>query len=32
MEYITVKEAAPKRGISERRVQVICEQGRVEDV
>lgn len=32
MEYITAKEAALKWGISERRVQVLCEQGRVEDV
>lgn len=30
MEYITAKEAAEKWGISQRRVQVLCEQGRVE--
>ena len=29
MEYITAKEAADKWGISQRRVQVLCEQGRV---
>lgn len=32
MEYITAKEAALKWGISERRVQVLCEQGRIEGV
>lgn len=32
MEYITAKEAAVKWGISERRVQVLCEQKRVEGV
>ena len=32
MEYITAKEAATKWCISERRVQVLCEQGRVEGV
>lgn len=30
MEYITAKEAAIKWGISERRVQVLCEQDRIE--
>jgi len=29
MEYITAKEAAEKWGISQRRVQVLCEQERV---
>lgn len=29
MEYITAKEAAEKWGISQRRVQVLCEKGRV---
>lgn len=29
MEYITAKEAAEKWGISQRRVQRLCEQGRV---
>jgi len=29
MEYITAKQAADKWGISQRRVQVLCEQGRV---
>ena len=29
MEYITAKEAAEKWGISQRRVQVLCEQNRV---
>ena len=29
MDYITAKEAAEKWGISHRRVQLLCEQGRV---
>jgi len=29
MEYITAKDAAKKWGISQRRVQVLCELGRV---
>lgn len=29
MEYITAKEAAEKWDISQRRVQVLCEQGRI---
>lgn len=29
MEYITAKEAAEKWGLSQRRVQVLCEKGRV---
>lgn len=29
MEYMTAKEAAKKWGISERRVQVLCEQKRI---
>ncbi len=32
MEYITAKEAASKWGISERRVQVLCEQKRIDGV
>lgn len=32
MEYLTAKEAAQKWGISERRVQVLCEQGRIAGV
>ncbi len=32
MEDMTAKEAALKWGISERRVQVLCEQGRIEGV
>jgi len=32
MEYMTAKEAAAKWGISERRVQVLCEQGRIDGV
>lgn len=32
MEYITAKEAAIKWGISERRVQLLCEQGRISGV
>ncbi|MDT8904102.1 helix-turn-helix domain-containing protein [Anaeroselena agilis] len=32
MDYITAKEAAQKWSISERRVQVLCEQGRIEGV
>lgn len=30
MKYITVKEAAQKFGINERRVRLLCEQGRIE--
>jgi hypothetical protein len=30
MEYITAKETAEKWGISQRRVQVLCEQDRVD--
>ncbi|WP_147532298.1 helix-turn-helix domain-containing protein [Bacillus marasmi] len=30
MEYITAKEAAEKWGISQRRVQILCEQGRID--
>lgn len=29
MDYITVREAAEKWGITERRVQKLCEEGRV---
>lgn len=29
MEYITAKEAAKKWNISERRVQILCEQSRI---
>lgn len=29
MEYITAKEAGEKWGISQRRVQILCEQKRV---
>ena len=29
MDYITATEAAKKWGISQRRVQLLCEQGRV---
>jgi len=32
MEYMTAKEAACKWGISERRVQVLCEQKRIEGI
>lgn len=32
MDYMTAKEAAQKWGISERRVQVLCKQGRIEGV
>jgi len=32
MDYITAKEAAGKWEISARRVQLLCEQGRVEGV
>jgi len=32
MEYITAKEAAQNWGISERRVQLLCEQKRIEGV
>lgn len=30
MEYITVKEAANKWGLTERRIQVLCREGRIE--
>jgi len=29
MEYITAKEAAEKWSISERRVQILCRQGKI---
>lgn len=32
MEYITARDAALKWGISERRVQLLCEQGRIDGV
>lgn len=32
MDYINAKEAADKWGLSVRRVQVLCEQGRVDGV
>jgi len=32
MEYITAKQAGEKWGISERRVQLLCEQGRINGV
>ena len=32
MEYMTAKETAQKWHISERRVQVLCEQNRIEGV
>lgn len=32
MEYITAKQAGEKWNISERRVQLLCEQGRIEGV
>lgn len=32
MEYITAKEAGIMWSISERRVQVLCEQGRIDGV
>jgi hypothetical protein len=32
MEYLTARETAQKWGISERRVQVLCEQGRIAGV
>ena len=31
-EYMSAKEAASKRGITDRRVQVLCEQGRIDGV
>lgn len=31
-EYMTVKETAAKWGISERRVNILCNEGRVEGV
>lgn len=32
MDYMNAKEAAKKWGISVRRVQVLCEQGRIKGV
>lgn len=32
MEYITASEAAKKWGISQRRVQILCAQGRIEGI
>lgn len=32
MDYINAKEAADKWGLSGRRVQVLCEKGRVDGV
>lgn len=32
MKYIGAKEAAEKLGVSPRRVQVLCEQGRIKGV
>ena len=32
MKYITPKEAAEKWGISDRRIQLLCKQGRIEGV
>ena len=32
MNYMNAKEAADKRGLSVRRVQVLCEQGRIDGV
>ncbi|MDK2820868.1 MAG: hypothetical protein PWP31_833 [Clostridia bacterium] len=30
MEYMTTQEAAEKRGVTVRRVQVLCAEGRIE--
>ena len=32
MEYITANQAAKKWGISQRRVQILCSEGRIEGV
>ena len=32
MEYISTKEAAEKWGVSERRIQKLCEENRIEGV
>lgn len=32
MEYLTIKQAAEKWDISERRIQVLCREGRIEGV
>lgn len=32
MDYMTIKEAAEKWGLSERRVQTICSEGMIEGV
>ncbi len=31
MEYLTVKETAEKRGISGRRINALCNEGRIAD-
>ena len=32
MKYITASEAAKKWGITQRRVQILCAQGRIDDI
>lgn len=32
MDYITAKDASEKWGISERRVQILCREGKIEGV
>jgi DNA-binding transcriptional regulator LsrR (DeoR family) len=32
MDYITAKDASEKWGISERRIQKLCEEGRIDGV
>lgn len=32
MDYISVKEAAKKWGISERRIQILCSENRIDGV
>lgn len=32
LEYLTIKQAAEKWDISERRIQVLCREGRIEGV
>jgi hypothetical protein len=32
MKYITAREAAKKWGITQRRVQVLCSEGRIEGI
>lgn len=32
MDYLTIKQAAEKWSISKRRIQILCREGRIDDV